>query len=211
MQANQQTSIARFTIALEQNAEEFDVELTTPAIERLQSYYALILKWNERLHLVGPCSPEEFATRHVLESLLLRRHLPTNASVADIGSGGGLPIIPCLIVRPDIRATLVESSQKKAVFLREALRTISAPESAQVAATRFEEIGAPAVEFITSRALDRFSEMLPRLVDWAPPAAKFLIYGGEVLSEKLHSLFSESRAERIPRSDRRFLIVARKG
>ena len=93
MQANQQIFIARFTIALQQNAEEFDVELTTPAIERLQSYYALILKWNERLHLVGPCSPEEFATRHVLESLLLLRHLPTNASVADIGSGAGLPIV----------------------------------------------------------------------------------------------------------------------
>ena len=76
MQANPETLIAQFTIALQQNAEKFDVELTTPEIERLQSYYALILKWNERLHLVGPCSPEEFATRHVLESLLLLRHLP---------------------------------------------------------------------------------------------------------------------------------------
>ena len=210
MQANPETSVAQFTIALQQNAEKFDVELTTPEIGRLQSYYALILKWNERLHLVGPCSAEEFATRHVLESLLLLRHLPSNASVADIGSGGGLPIVPCLIARPDIRATLVESSQKKAVFLREALRSISARESAQVAAVRFEEIEAPAVEFITSRALNRFTELLPRLVDWAPPASTFLIYGGEVLSEKLHLLFSESRAELIPQSDRRFLIVARK-
>jgi len=211
MQANPKTLIAHFTIALQENAEGFDVELTTPAIERLQSYYELILKWNERLHLVGPCSPEEFATRHVLESLLLLRHLPPNASVADIGSGAGLPIVPCLIARPDIRAALVESSQKKAVYLREALRAVSAPESAQVAAARFEEIEAPAVEFITSRALDRFTEILPRLVDWAPPASTFLIYGGEALGEKLRSLFSESRAERIPQSDRRFLIVARKG
>jgi len=211
MRANQQTLLAQFTFTLEHNAQDFGVELTAPAIDRLQSYYELILKWNDRLHLVGPCSPEEFATRHVLESLLLPPHLPPNAAVADIGAGAGLPIVPCLIARPDIRATLVESSQKKAVFLREALRTISAPETVQVAAVRFEEIAAPAVEFITSRALDRFTEMLPRLVDWAPPKSTFLIYGGEVLSEKLHSLLRESQAERIPRSDRRFLIVARKG
>ncbi len=90
-------------------------------LAQLGEYYSLLTRWNDRLHLVAPCSPEEFATRHVLESLLLLKHLPHEAKIADIGSGGGLPIIPCLIARADLEVTMIESSQKKAVFLREAL------------------------------------------------------------------------------------------
>ena len=52
----------------------------------------------------------------MLESLMLLKHLPSDAKIADIGSGAGLPIIPCLIARPDLHATLIESSQKKSVF-----------------------------------------------------------------------------------------------
>src|SRR6185369_15999394 len=94
-------------------------------LQRLCVYYSLLTRWNPRLHLVAPCSPEEFATRHVLESLMLLQHLPHGAKIADIGSGAGLPIIPCLIVRPDLHATLIESSAKKSVFLREALNTVA--------------------------------------------------------------------------------------
>src|SRR5207249_4177718 len=180
MQANQQIFIARFTIALQQNAEEFDVELTTPAIERLQSYYALILKWNPRLHLVGPCSPEEFATRHVLESLMLLRHLPLDASIVDIGSGGGLPIIPCLLVRDDLHATLIESSSKKAVFLREALRDIRPFGRARIVIDRFENVEAHDAGFVTCRALEKFAEAIPMIIKWAP-GATFLLFAGEKL------------------------------
>ena len=85
-------------------------------VEQLGAFYSLLTHWNDRLHLVAPCSPEEFATRHVLESLMLLKHLPQDAKIADIGSGAGLPIIPCLLARPDLQATLIESSQKKSVF-----------------------------------------------------------------------------------------------
>src|SRR6476660_8852771 len=113
------TEREQFAEALKANAADFDIELGVKQTRLLGDYYELLLRWNERLHLVAPCSPEEFAVRHVLESLMLLRHLPQNGRVADIGSGGGLPIIPCLVARPDLQATLIESSQKKAVFLRE--------------------------------------------------------------------------------------------
>jgi len=79
----------------------FDLDLPAETVTRLGDYYSLLTRWNDRLHLVAPCSPEEFATRHVLESLLLLKHLPDGAKVADIGSGAGLPIIPCLLARQD--------------------------------------------------------------------------------------------------------------
>jgi 16S rRNA (guanine527-N7)-methyltransferase len=126
------TPTEQLAAALELHAPNYGVELTAEHIDKLQDYYALLLKWNTRLHLVAPCTPEEFATRHVLESLLLLKHLPMNATVADIGSGAGLPIIPCLILREDLRAVLFEASQKKSVFLREALRGIQPDNRATV-------------------------------------------------------------------------------
>src|SRR6266542_2110635 len=117
--------IDRLSQALKDHAGDFAVRLRDEDIARLSGYYALLMKWNPRLHLVAPCSPEEFATRHILESLMLLRHLPINARVADVGSGAGLPVIPCLLVRRDLQITLIESSQKKIIFLREALRDIS--------------------------------------------------------------------------------------
>src|SRR5918996_4993514 len=121
------SELHRFEQSLKSNQFVFDVELSPEALSGLRAYYSLLTHWNERLHLVAPCSPEEFATRHVLESLMLLDHLPAETKIADIGSGAGLPIIPCLIARPDLQATLIESSQKKAVFLREALNQLSRP------------------------------------------------------------------------------------
>src|SRR5687767_5919693 len=107
---NVESSADEFRNALERNAPTYAVALTAANIDGLTNYYRLLLTWNSRLHLVAPTSPVEFATRHVLESLILLAHVPSGAAVADIGSGGGLPIIPCLIVRPDLRAVLIEAS-----------------------------------------------------------------------------------------------------
>src|SRR5215211_7616428 len=117
--------VNRFEQSLISNMGSFGVELSSETVTQLGNFYSLLTRWNERLHLVAPSSPEEFATRHVLESLLLLKHLPPDAKIADVGSGAGLPIIPCLIARADLEATLIESSQKKAVFLREALNAVS--------------------------------------------------------------------------------------
>jgi 16S rRNA (guanine527-N7)-methyltransferase len=192
-----QTELDRFESALRSNMLAYEVELGADALAQLRSYYSLLIRWNERLHLVAPCSPEEFATRHVLESLLLLKHLPTAAKIADIGSGGGLPIIPCLIARPDLDATLIESSQKKAVFLREALNAVG--RSASIIAKRFEDIEAPDVSFVTCRALDQFIRKIRVLLDWAPDGSTLLLFGGENLLDGERYL--------IPGSERRYLFV----
>src|SRR5882672_1725574 len=164
------TSTERLSQALNDNAPEFGIKLRAEHVKGLSDYYQLLLKWNSTLHLVAPCSPEEFATRHILESLFLLPHLPRNALIADIGSGAGLPIVPCLIVRDDLRATLIESSQKKAVFLREALRQLPNAEAQRLLVSRFEDSPGLTGDFVTCRALDRFQQVLPKLFEWAPPS-----------------------------------------
>jgi 16S rRNA (guanine527-N7)-methyltransferase len=199
-----------FVSALEKHAPLYDVQLSVPAITHLREYYELVIAWNARLHLVAPCSPAEFATRHVLESLLALPHLSEDARVVDVGSGAGLPIIPCLIMRPRLRATLIDSSQKKAIFLRETLQRVGAYEAAKVIAGRFEKTPAPEADYITCRALDRFTEMLPNLVEWSSRVNTLLLFGGDTLREQIENLALNYQAILIPQSERRFLFIVKK-
>ena len=192
----------RFEQSLRSNQSVFDVDLSSHVLGDLSAYYSLLTRWNPRLHLVAPCSPEEFATRHILESLMLLKHLPQDAKIADIGSGAGLPIIPCIIARPDLHATLIESSQKKSVFLREALNTVD--RKGTTVARPFEEVPTPDVGFITCRALDQFMEKLPDLIRWAPQGSTLMLFGGETLRQRLGEQTQEFK---IPLSERRFLFV----
>jgi 16S rRNA (guanine527-N7)-methyltransferase len=182
----------------------FHLNLSSETVTQLGEYYSLLTRWNDRLHLVAPCEPEEFAIRHVLESLLLLQYLPLKATVADVGSGGGLPIIPCLITRPDLEATLIESSQKKVVFLREVLNRLGL--RATIVARPFEEVPAPPVSFVTCRALDQFMRKLPALIKWAPRGSTLLLFGGETLGEQLRRANVSFEQLLIPKSEKRFLF-----
>src|SRR5215210_637528 len=199
-----------FLSALETHAPRYGVELSAHAVAQLRLYYEQVNAWNARLHLVAPCSPAEFATRHLLESLLALRFLTPEARVADVGSGAGLPIIPCLILRPRLRATLIESSAKKAIFLREALRLLDERGQAIVLNQRFETTEDMEVDFITCRALDRFIQMFPKLLAWSPHTSKLLIFGGPSLREEIEHRSLNYTTVHIPESEQRFLFVVKR-
>ena len=201
----------RFTQVLVERMNDYGVDLSAQTIRELSEYYSLLMRWNERLHLVAPCDAEEFATRHVLESLLLLKFLSTNAAIVDVGSGAGLPIIPCLIARSDLSATLIESSQKKSVFLREASNRSGIANRVAIVAKPFEQTQAPDVRFVTCRALDEFISKLSDLLKWSPDEATLLLFGGETLRKKLVELGTQYTEVLIPNSEKRFLFVINVG
>jgi 16S rRNA (guanine527-N7)-methyltransferase len=199
-----------FDKALAENSASFGVSLDEGARARMCDYFDAVGRWNARLHLVAPCAPAEFATRHALESLTALPHVERGASIVDVGSGAGLPVIPCLVTRPDVTATLVESSQKKAVFLRETLRELGLSGRAHVVAERFEKVKQPGADALTCRALERFTEVLPALVEWSSNVPLLLLFGGETLRERLDKLHVNFEQKLIPKSERRFLFVVRR-
>jgi 16S rRNA (guanine527-N7)-methyltransferase len=196
-----------FLDAIEAHCPQFGVRLEAETRARLANYFELVEHWNPRLHLVAPCAPTEFAVRHVLESLCALEHLPRGASVIDVGSGAGLPVIPCLIARSDLRATLFEASTKKSVFLREAISALELRDAARVINSRFEDADAPDAGALTCRALERFTEMLPRLVEWSPPHARLLLFGGASLRETIERAGRAYESILIPESEQRFLFI----
>ena len=114
------------------------LDLSPSQVSALHAHYQLLLRWNRTLNLTRVESLEEAVVRHYCESLFLASHLPTvPIRIADIGSGAGFPGFPVAIARPDCHVTLIESHQRKAVFLREATRSLS---NVRVLAQRAESV-----------------------------------------------------------------------
>ncbi len=114
----------------------------------------------------------ELRSRHIPEGVAFAALLPRDSSVLDIGSGGGLPGIVVAIVRPDLSVTLLEATEKKAVFLRETVATLGLP--IKVMHQRAEDARtavAGQFDVVTARAVAR----LDRLLGWTMP---FLREGG---------------------------------
>jgi 16S rRNA (guanine527-N7)-methyltransferase len=109
---------------------------------RLHAYLDLLLERNRTLNLTAVRDPAQAWDRLVIGSLtLLEAHaFRGDERVADVGSGGGLPGIPLKLALPGIRLTLVESNQKKATFLQDAVSVLNLAD-VDVQARRAEELG----------------------------------------------------------------------
>lgn len=195
--------------SIEANQTLFGLDLDKAVIERLADYYELVQQHNPLLHLVAPCPPAEFATRHILESLTMLEHLAPDSKFADVGSGGGLPAIPCLIARQDLNALLIESKEKKAQFLHEAVESLGLTDRASVENKQFLETDIAGCNAVSCRALDKFTDRLPRLIKWAG-RRQLLLFGGEALPGQLKRAGGNLNASPrlMPLSGRRYLYVA---
>lgn len=92
----------------------------------LEEHYRLLLRWNQKMNLTRVTSLQDAVRYHYCESLYLAKCLPEGPlRIVDIGSGAGFPGIPVAIYRPGCTVDLVESHQRKAVFLREASRGLA--------------------------------------------------------------------------------------
>lgn len=139
-------------------------QLSQSQVAQLYGHYELLIRWNERMNLTTVKPGAEMVIRHYCESLFFGAHLPAahqEISVLDLGSGAGFPGIPMAILRPEWRVTLIESSQRKAVFLRESSRHLS---NVSVLAQRIENVSEQA-DWVVARAVDPHEVLInvPRL------------------------------------------------
>lgn len=148
--------------------------------ERLAIYEALIARWNRRINLVAPSTLPDFHNRHVRDCLQIAELLVNPKGLwADLGSGGGLPgiILAIALADKDLNFTLVESDQRKAVFLRTVLRETGL-QRAKVLNDRIEAISALNGAYLSARALAPLPRLMPYLDQHlAPTGRAFLMKG----------------------------------
>lgn len=174
-----------------------DFGLTAEQQSALEAHLDLLMRWNQKLNLTAIRSREEAIQRHYGESLFLGSHLPSGPlKIADVGSGAGFPGFPVAILRPECSITLIESHQRKAVFLREAARGLP---NIRIMAMRGEEVR-DSFDWVVSRAVS-YSDLASFLKKLAPNVG--LLGGAEMPPEDLGFIWEAPVL--LPWGDQRFL------
>jgi 16S rRNA (guanine527-N7)-methyltransferase len=127
-------------------------------------YVEILATRGQEWGLIGPREVDRLWDRHVLNSLALSDLIPQGASVADVGSGAGLPGIPLALARPDLSVTLVEPLLRRSNFLTQAVDELGITPRVAVVRSRAEDLQ-ERFDVVASRAL----APLDRLVRWCAP------------------------------------------
>jgi 16S rRNA (guanine527-N7)-methyltransferase len=167
---------------LDAGLSALNLALDDVAIERLLDYVELLERWNAAYNLTAVRQPAEMVTRHLLDSLAIAPHV-TGATLADLGSGAGLPGIPLGVAAPAREILLVDSNGKKARFLREAVRKLALAK-VRVAESRVENVEG-AFECITARAFASLGDMLAWGGHLLAPDGRWLALKGRFPDDEL--------------------------
>ena len=189
------------------------LRLDAALAEPLTRYLALLLRWNATYNLTAIRDPREMVTKHLLDSLAMVPFVASVSTLADLGTGAGLPGIPLAIAVPDLRVTLVESNGKKARFMREAVRMLGLG-NAEVAESRIEALDRPG-EFaaITARALATLPQILNLGAHLLAPGGVLLAMKGARPDDEISALpagwaLREMHALKVPGLDAERHLVA---
>lgn len=168
------------------------------AIARLLAYVDLLAHWNAAYNLSAVRDRSEMVTRHLLDSLAIVPYLG-GATLADLGSGAGLPGVPLAIVAPWRNVTLIDSNGKKARFLRAAVREL-ALENVRVVESRVEAVRG-VFDCVTARAFASLADMLDRGGHLLAPEGNWLALKGRFPQDELDALPAGFRVAAVERLD----------
>jgi 16S rRNA (guanine527-N7)-methyltransferase len=178
------------TGVLEAQAAVWGLSLCRERIGHLQEYAQLLASY-DLANVIGTREEERILIDHVLDSLscFLLEPLPGARHLADVGSGGGLPGIPIKIMSLGTAVTLVESTGKKARFLRYAVDALSL-KGVEVANTRVEDLGRSlahrgAYDIVTCRAVGRLSVVAEYCVPLLELGGRAIAMKGRLETEEL--------------------------
>ena len=140
--------------------------------------------YGEELGLVGPRELDRLWTRHLLNSALLAKKLPAG-TLADIGSGAGLPGLVVAILRPDIHCTLVEPLGRRATWLTDEAQRLGLS-NVSVLNQRAEEVAGHVVaDAVTARAVSALTTLIPLAVPLMKPGGELLLMKGQRVDQEI--------------------------
>lgn len=176
-------------------------------VEKFVSYYQLLLEWNERINLTAITDPKGVAERHFADSLLAASLIPQGAKVIDVGTGAGFPGIPLKLVRPDIELTLIDSLNKRIVFLNFVLKELG------IEADTFHMRAEDGTRNVKLRecfdiAVSRAVASMEKITEWTLPFVKkggaSLLYKGPNADDELSETSSMLKKMHINASVKRY-------
>lgn len=165
-------------------------DVSRETLDRLQTYVDLVLKWQPAQNLIAPSTIPDIWTRHVADSLQTQWSYPEAKVWVDIGSGGGFPGVVTAILladEPDAHVHMIESNQRKAAFLRTALRETGS--RGTVHAGRIESVAEGwtygPVDAVSARALASLKLLFDLAEPFTARGAKAVFHKGQDFRREL--------------------------
>lgn len=175
---------------LKQNFDVFGLTYTDEIGNRLDIYAEMLVEWNQKINLTAITDPDDIVIKHFIDSLLLLKavDLPKKASLIDVGTGAGFPSLPVCVVREDLRPTLLDSLNKRLIFLEELCKNIKV--NAQFLHARAEEAGQKAefrekYDVATARAVAHLRELSEYCLPFVKVGGIFAALKGYEIEEEL--------------------------
>ncbi|ADU97625.1 16S rRNA (guanine(527)-N(7))-methyltransferase RsmG [Thermovibrio ammonificans] len=134
------------------------IELKEEHYQKLELFKELLKKWGRRINLTSLLDDTQIEEKHLFDSLLGLKAFKEaginveNASICDVGSGGGFPGVPLAVALENADFTLVEPRKKRCVFLEEVKRRLNL-KNVKVACSRIEDVSGP-FNLLTMRAVE---------------------------------------------------------
>ena len=164
-----------------EKSSKLNINLTVEQLNKFYKYMEMLITWNEKINLTAIIEPHEIILKHFIDSLTLDKYLKNNENLVDVGTGAGFPGVPLSIMNPTLKITLVDSLNKRLIFLQEVVKELKL-ENVELIHARAEEFGQnkkyrEKFDIATSRAVANLSSLSEYLV----PLVKI---GGKVISMK---------------------------
>lgn len=165
--------------------KDFKIKLSEEQLSQLETYFKLLVSWNEKMNLTAITEPKDVAIKHFADSLSVLNYvdIPNNASIIDVGTGAGFPGLVLKIARPDIKLTLLDSLNKRLVFLEDVIDNLGL--DAQLIHSRAEEGGQnidlrECYDFAVSRAVAQLNVLCEYCLPYVRLSGNFIAFkGGE--------------------------------
>ena len=116
--------LEEFSKYLSDYGEKIGLKFSKKQEEQFFKYMNLLIEWNEKINLTAIVEPKEIILKHFIDSLTINKYIEKASSIVDVGTGAGFPGIPLLIYRDDIKVTLVDSLNKRLIFLQEVINQL---------------------------------------------------------------------------------------
>ena len=159
--------------------EKYQIEYTNEILEKLELFYQITITENQKYNLTTITEKQEFAKKHIVDSLLFLNEFDETKITADIGTGAGFPAFPVKILKPEIDLTLIDSVSKKTNFQNLVINELKL-EKIRAIHTRIEDFclkNRNSFDIVTARAV----ASLPTLLEYSLPLLKI---GGKLLAFK---------------------------
>ncbi len=181
---------------------ELGIEPTHSRIELFSGFMYELKKWNRTHNLTALKKDEDIIVKHFIDSLVYLQVIPQHdlshsrklIKLCDIGSGAGFPGIPIAIVRPDLDITLVESSKKKAAFLRHIKRSLPLG-NISVLESRVEDVGVGLFDIALTRALFNTHDLMKKAAHVIKKDGFIVLSKGPKFSEEMKVFAGNMKVE----------------